>query len=478
LVGALAVGLLLCLAAVLAAAWRAGRVPPAEALREQRVGRQGLGIVRVTAGLAFIGGGIAMVALLSGYLSLVFGLITVLLFAAGVALLAPLTIGGPAAALARPLRLLPGALGLLASTALSSSRGRAGAIGIPIVLVTVLVGTGVLVQQAVQGNIDHVTGERVTAQEVIVPSAGSGLAPSTAATIRGLAGVSGATAAMPTQLFLLAPGLTNAGNPRQAVGLDGGRAGATPGLDLGVRAGSLASVHGDVIALSYEIAAPAGLRIGDLLQASMYDLSPLTLRIGAIYNRAAGLGDIVLDPALAQAHAVDKLDNAIYVTGGPQADQALARYARAHPEVTVLSRAQFLSAVHGGIKLFAVWIVAGVAALFAAVSLVNTVAMTTAVRSRELASIRLIGGTPRQCLELITLESAITVVVALAIGSLIVWLSLLSVPVGPTGMPVSGSYTLIAIALGAIGLLGIAAGALAGVGALRVPPATSIRVQG
>jgi putative ABC transport system permease protein len=236
---ALAGGPLGCLVAVLGAAWRAGAVPPAEALREQRAGRQRLGVVRTIVGLTMIGCGVAMVLVFHGTSALAFAFFTSLWFMCGIALLAPLTLGGLSALLARPLRLLPGALGLLASTALSASRSRAGAIGVPVMLITALVGTNVLVAQTDQRNTRHVTAQRTTAPQVLVASASGGLAPGTVAAIRALPGVHGATAELPTQIFLLDRGLTNNGEPRPAAGLDGGRAGQTPGLDLGVRSGSL-----------------------------------------------------------------------------------------------------------------------------------------------------------------------------------------------------------------------------------------------
>ncbi len=64
------------------------------------------------------------------------------------------------------------------------------------------------------------------------------------------------------------------------------------------------------------------------------------------------------------------------------------------------------------------------------------VAMATAVRRHELASIRLLGGVSGLCLEMVTLETATTVLVGFAVGILIVGTSLLSVPVGATGVPI------------------------------------------
>lgn len=69
------------------------------------------------------------------------------------------------------------------------------------------------------------------------------------------------------------------------------------------------------------------------------------------------------------------------------------------------------------------------------------------------------------------------VLVGLAVGALIVWPSLLDVPNGPTGMPVNGPSTVMIVSLAGIGLLGIAAGTLAGLHALRASSASAVRVQ-
>ncbi|MGA2321983.1 MAG: hypothetical protein ABSG95_14815 [Solirubrobacteraceae bacterium] len=54
---------------------------------------------------------------------------------------------------------------------------------------------------------------------MLIAAAGGGLARSTVTAIRALPGVRGATAELPTQIFLLDRGLTNNGELRPAAGL-------------------------------------------------------------------------------------------------------------------------------------------------------------------------------------------------------------------------------------------------------------------
>ena len=67
--------------------------------------------------------------------------------------------------------------------------------------------------------------------------------------------------------------------------------------------GSLDDVHGDAVAVSRVFADGGDLRVGDTVPVRMADTTPATLRVAAIYDRAAGLGDVLLDPAVARRHA-------------------------------------------------------------------------------------------------------------------------------------------------------------------------------
>jgi hypothetical protein len=99
----------------------------------------------------------------------------------------------------------------------------------------------------------------------------------------------------------------------------------------------------------------------------MADTAQATLRVAAIYDRAAGLGDILLDPAVARHHAAVPADTALFVAGGAAAGRSLARYAADHPGVEPMSRSQYLDTVHASNVdgAWGAWLVVGPAALFA-----------------------------------------------------------------------------------------------------------------
>ena len=134
----------------------------------------------------------------------------------------------------------------------------------------------------------------------------------------------------------------------------------------------------------------------------MADTAPRTLRVAAIYDRSAGLGDVVLDPAVARGTRRPRRD-AVFVAGGRGA--ALARRYAA-PPAAALTRAEYLDTVEADEQResWAVWLIVGLAAAFATLALINTAAMATGERRDELATIRLLGGTGGQAMRMIALE--------------------------------------------------------------------------
>src|SRR3954468_7681666 len=167
LVAALGMGVLIAQLAVFAAARRAGRIPPADALREVAIEHPRPGFVRVGAGVACLSGGVAMSILFSGYWAMVFAVLGGILLALGTGLLGRWLLGLPAAVLAAPLRRL-GAAGLLAGTGLAATRWRTAALATPIVLVAMLAGTQGTVESSNQRHTEDVTRLRVQAPHVVV----------------------------------------------------------------------------------------------------------------------------------------------------------------------------------------------------------------------------------------------------------------------------------------------------------------------
>jgi putative ABC transport system permease protein len=338
------------------------------------------------------------------------------------------------------------------------------------VLIVALAGTQAIAGTTTRASIQQVTAQRVRAPYVLVAGAGQGLPAATAQLAAQLPGVSAAAGLLPTTVFLLDPGLDNFGSPWDAAGLDPA---AVPGtLDLGLQAGSLTSLTGSTIAVSSTLASHADIRVGTILTARLADLSPARLRVGAIYQRALGLGDIVLPLPLAEAHAAVVLDSAVFVSGPPAIGAALAQLVRSVPGTAVLTRAQYLQAarVAAQASTWPIWLLIGLLAAFAALALLNTALMATAGRQPELSLIRLIGATRRQARRMIAWEALVTTLAGLAAGAIIARIAV-QAPPGQPGWSIAVPPVLSAAILAGAAVLGLAGAIAPARLALRTRPA-------
>jgi hypothetical protein len=84
--------------------------------------------------------------------------------------------------------------------------------------------------------------------------------------------------------------------------------------------------------------------LGVLLHARLADTTPAELRVGAIYGRALGLGDILLPAPLAERHASDKFANAVFFAAPRLSRTILARLKSELP--TARPHAQPVSRLH------------------------------------------------------------------------------------------------------------------------------------
>jgi putative ABC transport system permease protein len=429
----------------------------------------------VACGLACLAGGAAMSMLFSGYWAMVFAVLGGILLAMGTGLLGRWLLGFPAAVLAAPLRRL-GAAGMLASTGLAANRWRTAALATPIVLVAMLAGTQGVVESSNQRHTEDVTAARVTASHVLVGAGGAPLPAGTAAAVGRLAGVDAVTAVVPTEVYPLAAALGDQ-SPWSAAGLAGASTAST--IDPVTVHGSLRDLGGDAVGISRTLADAGDLRVGDTMPVRLADTRPATLRVAAVYERAAGLGDILLDPAVARRHAVAASDAALFVAGDADAGRSLARYASDHPGVQSLSRSRYLGTVHASNVdgAWGVWLIVGLAVAFATLALINTAAMTTAERRDEFATIRLLGGTAGHATRMVMLEMAPTVITALGAGATIVAVAVMGVPRGVTGFPLAVPLELAGgLAAGAL-VLGLLAAGVTTRLALRASPAEAMRAM-
>jgi putative ABC transport system permease protein len=466
---AIATGAVVAVLASLVAVRRALAVRPGAALVEAAVPPRRPSLVRLLLGLTAAGGGIALLIVLGSH-GVEFSGLFAFTFALALAFLAPIALGGPAGLLGAPLRRAGGGAAFLAGAALATGRRRTGAVAAAIALVIAIAATQSLTLSTTQERTREVTAQRTAATAVLVPASPAGLPPSLAREARVLPGVDAAAGVVSTEVALLDDGLGNEDEPWTAAGLDPEH--ARGALHLRVLAGSLEAVGGHDVAVSDDLARDR-VEVGDVLDARLADATPARLRVVAIYDRADGLGDVVLDHEVALAHATAAVDDTVFVAARPGEEARVARgverLAHADASAVALDRAGYLAGVRaaGADDARAQWVVIALMTLLAAMSVVNSGTLAAAERRRELALARLAGATRRQVLRALTLEALTVALVGVAGGVAVVAVSMAGVGADPS----AGGLVVPPGEVGAI-LAGAAALGLAG---MLVPAAIAAR---
>jgi putative ABC transport system permease protein len=427
---------LVAMLAALIAARRATAIRPAEALGETAVEPAGPGRVRLIGGLiavagtvvsAVIGAGGGGTAALTGAVGMLYLAVT------AVALLAPWINRLAARALAPLLRTLWGAGGYLAAANL-----RANARGSATVLTALVlsVGFGGSVW-FLQDNLQRATVEQsrsgLLADRALV--APGGLPADAVTAARAVPGVRAATGVRHTSVVVTFLGDGEV-VPAQAIDVPG----AAATMDLGIRAGRLADLRGDTVAVSRQRADTQGWRLGQRVRFWLGDGTPVAARVVAIYDRGLGFGDVTLPRAAVAGHTTTAGDDQILISTTPSAatDAALARLAARYPGARLVPGAALTGAVSYDLAVSA-WLnklLIAVMIGYAALAAANTMVIAALARAREVALLRLAGGTRRQIKRMVQAEQAGLLGTALVIGGLIAAATLSTAVHALTGDPV------------------------------------------
>jgi putative ABC transport system permease protein len=471
-------GVTIALLAVLAAGRRAARVPPTLALSDASVEPRLLGPGRIIGGLTAVAGAVPLFIVstttTTPETAAATSELTAICLVVAVGFLGPVVARIAAGVVGRPIAALSPVGGFLASANLAAATRRFSSASTPIVL-TVAISCTLLFSTT---TIDHAVAQQKRAGlsgELAITGGGQGLPAAALADVRATPGVSSAVALTPTTL---GPGLGDDDDLLPAQVLDGGQGG---GLDVGVRSGSLSSLHGDAIALGRRRAAAAHARVGSRVQVMLGDGTRTRATVVAIYTLELAFGDALLAPGLAAGHLTSPLLGTILVkTDHPAivAERLRALSAR-DPGLRVSDRASVSTEAdadremnHWLGPLFVAMMFA-----FTSIAVVNTLVMIALRRGRELALLRLIGATSRQVRSMSRWEAGLIVTIGLGLGLAISATALL-----PLSHALNGSLrpyvppAPLAAILGTSALLALLALALPTRGALRARPVEAIEV--
>ncbi|MFI8422377.1 FtsX-like permease family protein [Streptomyces sp. NPDC085479] len=385
-------GLCVALAGAAAAAHRAGRTGPVDALREADVDRDVLPPGRALLGAGLLAAGIGLLvwtyatepeALLKRktYTTLP------MLLTGGAALLAPL--------LARPVaRLLPvprgGAVGLLVRENGSAAVRRTAAVAAPVLVTVALAGTLFGASESVALAKETEARER-TAAAYVVEGPGLRIPPRTA-------GGAVVAASGPTSLFVQ--------DGAEAVVKYQARAVTDPAAfaalaRLPVVAGDLRRLDDRSIVVNEEF---ERRRVGEEVEVWRADGSgPVRLRVAAVLARGTGDNGPYVTRAQAPGSVPDRLESDRPLPAEAEADGAGAG-AGAAP-------AARNEAAATGLRL-----VLALVLLYTVIALASTLLMATSVRGPELASLRLAGATRAQALRAVTGEAVLAVAIGTVLG--------------------------------------------------------------
>ncbi|NGO45613.1 ABC transporter permease [Streptomyces ureilyticus] len=428
LLAAVVIGLL----TALGAGWTAGRRPaktkPGQALTEASVERLRPGVIRTVLGIAaLVGGGFltGLSASSAGDDAAGAALGVVMSFMLAVALLGPLLARLCARLLGFPLRGAGPAGELAAANSRTNARRLASAIT-PIVLAMAFASTLVFMHTSENHAADKQLRAGITADHVVTDPAGL---PVGAAEQAGQApGVDAAVGVLDTQVLVpTGSGEFKALQGAATQGVTGSGVELAKVQDLDVREGSLERIGTGRIAIDKTLATSADVGVGDRLPLYLPDGTKAHPEVVAVYGRGLGLAMVTMDRASLAGHVTSGFDSKLLVRGGESA--ALTGLGKV-TDASGYATEQNLDAKLGA------WsnnTMAAVLGGFAAIAAINTLVMTVLDRRGELGTLRLVGSTRRQVLQMLSWEGLLVSAVGVVLGSAIAAATLIPMMSGMTG---------------------------------------------
>ncbi|WP_167152709.1 ABC transporter permease [Streptomyces sp. MBT27] len=333
-----------------------------------------------------------------------------------IALFAPLLVPPLVRLLTLPVPLASGAVGLLARQNALKAVRRTVSTATPMFLVIGLTGT-VVGSTLTFGDARSLQSRAaLIAQYVVEPASGPTLPAAAVGALRALPGAR--TTTVRTTLL---------------TGLDGGNSsssGATSGTvsataidgdaattwKLPTGAGSLDRLTGSTVAVSEGLARSNGWQVGDRLTASLADGAPATLTLVALVKTPLSLSEVLLPYAVVAGHLTgDPQPTAAYVSTR-QGTAPEAAGAKVTPAAQWGSGDNDPRARSDWIAMIAIL---GPALLYALIAIVNTMMMSTGDRLRDFATLRLTGGNDRQVLSMVGVEAVLTAATATVLALLV-----------------------------------------------------------
>jgi putative ABC transport system permease protein len=462
----LAVGIVVCLGSALLPAVRAGRTAPLAALRETAVDRSGASRERAIMGaaLAVLAVGATLTGVLVSQSLWLAGLGAVLALAAFV-VLGPVASSAAVRALGAPLDTLRGVTGGLARRNALRNPKRTAATASALMIGVAVVSLFTVFGASLKATMDQ-TVSRSFAGDVAVstPSfgaGGSGLSPKLAPAI----------ARQPAVEYAVGLGRGVAqvdGRGRALTVTDPVTLGKV--FDLGDVRGSLDHLGTDGIALTRKEADTQHLTTGDTARLTFTDGKRENFTVRAVYGRSELAGDYVITRAAWAPHRTQDSDSLVAVTfksgvGAADGKAAVRKVAAQYGNPEVQTRDEYAQSSAGGIDMMLtlVYALLALAVLIALLGIANTLTLAIHERTRELGLLRAVGQTRAQLRAMVRWESVLVAAFGtaggLALGAFLGWVL---VEASDGASDSAFAFAIPPVRLVVVALVGLAAGALAG----------------
>ncbi|WP_338693614.1 FtsX-like permease family protein [Streptomyces sp. Q6] len=462
----LAVGVLVCLGSALLPALRAGRTAPLAALRETTVDASGASRRRAVIGTVL---GLAALAIT------LFGVLAApsvtLAGIGGVLVLTSFVVLGPVAStravrvLGSPLDTLRGVTGGLARrNALRSPKrtaATAGALMIGVAVVSLFTVFGASLKATMDQTVDRSFAGDVAVSTPSFGAGGSGLSPKLAPALARQPEVATAVG--------LGKGVADVDGEGRALTVTDPKKLASA-FDLGTVQGSLDDLGTDGLALTRSAADDEHLALGDPVRLAFTDGTERTFTVRAVYGRSELVGDHVITREAWAPHRAQDSDTLISVTfkdGVSDADgtAAVEKVAAAYGDPDVQTRDEYAQSSAAGIDMMLtlVYALLALAVLIALLGIANTLTLAVHERTRELGLLRAVGQTRPQLRAMVRWESVLVAafgtVGGLVLGGFLGWVL---VKASDGASDSAFAFALPPLQLAVVALVGLAAGALAG----------------
>jgi putative ABC transport system permease protein len=421
-VTAFATGVVVALAGVAVAARRAGRVHPAEAMREAAIESRVMTRGRLLLGVGLFGAALVSMAVTAasdpqGAANNKSFMPILMLLVTAVGLLAPTVVRPVAGLLAVPLSRLRGAGATVVPAAVTASARQTAATAGPVLvavgLAAALLGAAAMTDAAKTA----MQAAPVRADYLVLPEGSVGLDRQLVERLRAIRGVEVATTA-PTSVYTLEGKTALIKRPTEAV--DPARLRSV--LDLPVTEGSLARLNDGTIAVSQTWE----LKLGQTTKLWRADGSEVSLKVVALLAPNAPS-----DSYVTTTHAFSAPVTTAYVKlrpgTSPQDMESVLRRATQGHNARVLTKDAWIGETgdrRGSASRFGLLVVLGIILAYTAIALVNILLMAASDRTAERSSLRLLGATRGQVVRYVAGEALLVVAIGVVLAAAVAAISL------------------------------------------------------